>query len=72
MKRMVPLFNGVCHRLQDAIGQRVGYEPIELDMLAWTARTALELIGQAGLGYAFDPLTADAPSDFAKLVKSFG
>ncbi|KAJ8092743.1 hypothetical protein PM082_007072 [Marasmius tenuissimus] len=26
-------------------------------MLSWMSRTALELIGQAGLGYSFDPLT---------------
>ena len=34
-------------------------------------RTALELIGQAGLGYSFDPLVAEAPDDFAAAIKSF-
>ena len=26
-------------------------------MLSWMTRTALEIIGQSGLGYSFDPLT---------------
>ena len=41
-------------------------------MLAWMGRTALELIGQAGLGYSFDPLVADSMDEFAGAVKSFG
>lgn len=45
--------------------------PAEVDMLAWMGRTALELIGQAGLGYSFDPLVADAPDAFASAIKSF-
>ncbi len=44
---------------------------VELDMLSWMGRTALELIGQAGLGYSFDPLTADSPDSFAEAVKAF-
>jgi len=32
----------------------------QIDMLSWTSRTALELIGQAGLGYSFDTLQDDA------------
>ncbi|KAH9941852.1 cytochrome P450 [Epithele typhae] len=59
-----------------AIGRRVGASPggvpVELDVLAWMGRTALELIGQAGLGHSFDPLTADTPDEFATIVKSFG
>ena len=34
-------------------------------------RTALELIGQSGLGYSFDPMTADAaPHPYSKAAKS--
>lgn len=29
----------------------------QIDLLTWMTRTALELIGQSGLGYSFDPLT---------------
>ena len=35
-------------------------------------RTALELIGQSGLGYSFDPLTDDGvPHPYGKAAKSF-
>ena len=45
--------------------------PVEVDILSWMGRTALELIGQAGLGYSFDPLTADTPDEFATAIKNF-
>lgn len=32
----------------------------QVDMLAWMSRTALELIGQAGMGYSFDDLEDEA------------
>ena len=39
-------------------------------MLGWMTRTALELIGQSGLGYTFDPLTEDGQEHpFATSVK---
>ncbi|RPD69471.1 cytochrome P450 [Lentinus tigrinus ALCF2SS1-7] len=73
MRRMIPMFNAVGHRLVKAIDDRVRDKdvPVELDMLSWMGRTALELIGQAGLGYSFDPLTADSPDEFAQAVKAF-
>ncbi|TFK86200.1 cytochrome P450 [Polyporus arcularius HHB13444] len=73
MRRMIPVFNQVGHRLVKAIDDRVRDQDaaVELDMLSWMGRTALELIGQAGLGYSFDPLTADSPDSFAEAVKAF-
>ncbi|EJF59821.1 cytochrome P450 [Dichomitus squalens] len=73
MRRMIPIFNDVGLRLQKAIESRVSPQgdPVELDMLTWMGRTALELIGQAGLGYSFDPLVTDKPDDFAIAVKNF-
>ena len=62
MRRMIPIFNAVAHRLQEAIETRVAAanpEGTEVDMLAWMGRTALELVGQAGLGWSFDPLVED-------------
>ena len=43
----------------------------EVDMLNWMSRAALELIGQGGLGYSFDPLTEDRMDEFANAVKEF-
>ena len=40
-------------------------------MLTWMGRTALELIGQAGLGYSFDPLVADSADEFGTAIKGF-
>ncbi|KAI0648564.1 cytochrome P450 [Trametes meyenii] len=73
MRRMIPIFNRVGHQLQNGIEQRVrGHdEPVELDMLSWMGRTALELIGQAGLGYSFDPLVADSADEFMLAIKAF-
>lgn len=33
-------------------------------MLNWMSRAALELIGQGGLGYSFDPLLDDRHNEF--------
>ena len=40
-------------------------------MLNWMGRTTLEVLGQAGLGYSFDPLVTDKPDDFATAIKNF-
>ena len=36
----------------------------QIEMLDWMSRTALELIGQSGLGHSFDPLTEDAETNY--------
>ena len=42
----------------------------EIDMHTWFTRTALEVIGQTGLGYSFDNLSLDAPEhEFSKSAK---
>ena len=74
MRRMIPIFNAISHKLQEAIETRVvASNPAgtEVDVLAWMGRTVLELVGQAGLGYSFDPLTEDRPDEFATAVKEF-
>ena len=44
--------------------------PFQIDLVSWMARTALELIGQSGLGYSFDSLTEDAtPHPYSDSVK---
>ncbi|OBZ67715.1 hypothetical protein A0H81_12340 [Grifola frondosa] len=70
MRHMLPIFYQVTCQLRDAIESRVRNGPAEIDMLGWMGRTALELIGQAGLGYSFDPLVRDVPDAFGDAVKS--
>ncbi|KAI0666644.1 cytochrome P450 [Trametes maxima] len=84
MRHMTPIFYQVCHKLAVAVGDRVVRaqaavgaaasdeqvsEPAEIDMAIWMGRTALELIGQSGLGYSFDPLTEDASDEFGIVMK---
>lgn len=42
----------------------------EVDILTWMGRAALELIGQGGLGYSFDPLTADVHDTYGHALKT--
>ncbi|PPQ67522.1 hypothetical protein CVT25_006063 [Psilocybe cyanescens] len=62
MREMVPIFYHVTYKLRDALLNRVKNGPQEIDLLLWMSRTALELIGQSGLGYSFDSLEEDAPT----------
>ena len=57
-------------QLRDALEARVSDMPQELDMAAWMGRTALEIIGQGGLGYSFDRLVSDNKDSLAISLKS--
>ncbi|KAH9847439.1 cytochrome P450 [Lenzites betulinus] len=63
LRALTPVFYEVTKRLVDAISQRVEGAPRDLDMLEWMGRTALEIIGQAGMGHSFDSLTSDDATD---------
>lgn len=58
-------------QLRDAIVSRVQSGQEEIDILNWMGRTALELIGQGGMGYCLDPLTTDVPNELADAAKDF-
>lgn len=58
-------------QLQIALTSRLKEGALELDLLGWMGRTALELIGQGGLGHSFDPLTTDIADGFSESVKAF-
>ena len=67
------MFNAISHKLQEAIEMRVAAKDssgTEIDVLQWMGRTALELVGQAGLGYSFDPLKSDSADEFGAAVKA--
>ena len=57
-------------QLRVAIESRVRDGPQKIDMVSWMGRTALELIGQSGLGHSFDPLVADSKDEYTEAVKS--
>lgn len=43
----------------------------DIDVLDWMGRTALELVGQGGLGYSFDPLVQDVKDEYGEAIKDF-
>ncbi|KAK7039115.1 hypothetical protein VNI00_010300 [Paramarasmius palmivorus] len=53
---VVPIFYEIAHKLRDTLVKKVQAAPTEVEISSWMGRTALELIGQAGLGYSFDDL----------------
>nr|BAK09502.1 cytochrome P450 [Postia placenta] len=70
MRNMLPLFYDVIYRLRDAISLQVKSGQSEIDILAWTGRVALELIGQSGLGYSFDDFVSDMKDDYGAALKA--
>ena len=44
--------------------------PQDLDILAWMGRTALELIGQGGLGHSFNALDINKPSPYKEALRN--
>ncbi|KAI0078667.1 cytochrome P450 [Panus rudis PR-1116 ss-1] len=72
MRYMTPIFYSVAHKLADGISAQIRQSPDEdVDMLKWMHRTALELVGQGGLGHSFDPLTEkDHHDEYAVAMKN--
>lgn len=70
MRHMLPIFYNIACKLQDAIRVRVKDGACEIDMLDWMGRTALELVGQGGLGHSFDPLTEETSDEYTEAVKA--
>ncbi|OCH84539.1 cytochrome P450 monooxygenase [Obba rivulosa] len=70
MRHLTPVFYRISHQLERAIAARLGSGPREIDVLGWMGRTALELIGQGGLGYSFDPLVENASIPVGDAIKT--
>ncbi|KAI0671636.1 cytochrome P450 [Trametes maxima] len=70
MRDMTPFFHEIVGKLREAIQARVAAGEKEIDIAAWMGRTALELIGQGGLGHSFDPLTRESSDYYTEAVKA--
>lgn len=57
-------------KLREAIDNRVAAGAKEIDIAGWMGRTALELVGQGGLGHSFDPLTEETSDEYTEAVKA--
>ncbi|KAG6909968.1 hypothetical protein DXG01_014237 [Tephrocybe rancida] len=65
------MFNDVAKKLETTIKTKLATGPQEIDILHWMGRAALEMIGQSGLGYTFDPLVEGAtPHPFSEAAKA--
>ncbi|TFK22368.1 cytochrome P450 [Coprinopsis marcescibilis] len=79
IRELIPVFYSVTYKLRHALVSQVEHGKTEIDLLSWITRTALEIIGQSGLGYSFDPLVegevahpfAAAVRDFAQVLNTF-
>ncbi|EIW61057.1 cytochrome P450 [Trametes versicolor FP-101664 SS1] len=71
LRNMTHIFYGITHRLQKAIETRVGKDGGVIDVNGWMARTTLEMLGQAGLGYSFDNFIDDSTDAYGESLKLF-
>ncbi|TFK48185.1 cytochrome P450 [Heliocybe sulcata] len=72
LRHMVPTFHGIAKQLRKIIAENVVHGPQDIDMMHWLTHTALELVGQAGLGVQFDLLHEGATSPYADAIKCLG
>lgn len=56
MRNITPIFNRVTTQFRDNLLSVVSNGPEEINVADWMEKLALELIGQAGLGYSFGTL----------------
>ena len=68
---VVKYFSDNATQLEEAIRNRIGAQSQDLDVNGWMARTTLEMLGQAGLGYSFDKFTEDSTDSYGEALKSF-
>ncbi|KAF8265237.1 cytochrome P450 [Lactarius quietus] len=70
MRYLIPIFYGVTRQLRDKLESIVENGPQEVNMAEWTGRLALELIGEAGLGYSFGILEG-RNDEFCRVLKEW-
>ncbi|EPQ53107.1 cytochrome P450 [Gloeophyllum trabeum ATCC 11539] len=70
LRNLVPIFHDVTKELCSVIESKVLRGETEIDMLDWMTRTALELIGRAGLGYSFNIMREGTVDEYGSAVKS--
>ncbi|PCH40541.1 cytochrome P450 [Wolfiporia cocos MD-104 SS10] len=70
MRYLLPTFYSVAHKLRGAISQRVRDGPQDFDILHWMSRSALEVVGQGGLGHSFDSFESDEQDPYGEAMKA--
>nr|BED42991.1 cytochrome P450 monooxygenase [Trametes versicolor] len=73
LRNMTHLFYDIAHRVRKALEHRAASAPggDVVDVNGWMARTTLEMLGQATLGYSFDNFVDDSTDAFGESLKGF-
>ncbi|RPD59281.1 cytochrome P450 [Lentinus tigrinus ALCF2SS1-7] len=72
LRHMTHIFYDIAHKLRRAVEARVSKGSAEeVDVNGWMARTTLEMLGQAGLGYSFDNFVDDSTDAYGESIKLF-
>ncbi|KAH9857430.1 cytochrome P450 [Lenzites betulinus] len=73
LRNMTDLFYEIAHGVRKALNGRIGdaADGEVIDVNGWMARTTLEMLGQATLGYSFDNFVEDSTDAFGESLKAF-
>ncbi|KAI0628868.1 cytochrome P450 [Trametes polyzona] len=71
LRHMTHIFYGIARKLRKAMEDRIGPDGNIIDVNGWMARTTLEMLGQAGLGYSFDNFVDDTTNAYGESLKMF-
>ncbi|TFK83127.1 cytochrome P450 [Polyporus arcularius HHB13444] len=71
LRNMIPMMYEVGDKLRGAMAEHVKTKAEELDVNAWMAKTSLDILGHAFLGYSFDSFVEDSRDSLGESIKSF-
>ncbi|GJE84313.1 cytochrome P450 [Phanerochaete sordida] len=69
IRNMTPIFYDVARRLRRGLTAEISSAGPEVEILDWLSRTALELIGQGGLGHSLDTLESRKQNTYRDALK---
>ncbi|TFY80532.1 hypothetical protein EWM64_g3485 [Hericium alpestre] len=78
IRALTPIFVDKASELRDiwmskyAAAEKLGVKRLQIDLLEWFGKTALDIIGQAGFDYAFNALSSpdDQPNEMSEAVQT--
>ncbi|KAI9432668.1 cytochrome P450 [Lactarius indigo] len=70
LRYLSPIFHEVTQQLCESLDLLVAHGPHEINLVPWMSKLALELIGQAGLGYSFGTFE-DSNDEFLSAIKQW-
>jgi cytochrome P450 len=68
LRNMMDMLYDVAHKIDAVVEPKVKNGAAEIDFFHWMTRASLEMIGQSGLGFSFDPLVEGQPEHIFSLA----